>query len=223
MLSKSKTPSRFPAFPFGLIFTLASAFVVSAVCQPLQPAVSAQDGRAIPPLSLRSRIALPGVYGRMDHFGWDSKRAILLVTALGNNSVEIVDQWKRVGAITGLEHPQASQYLPGLDRLAVSSQSGKLRIYDAASYSLIKMLDFGTAADTDNMRYDSATKLLYVGYGDGQHGAIAVIDAATVERVGEYGLGSHPESFQLEHGGARIFVNLPIRKLSPSSTARPAT
>jgi len=209
MLSKRKAPSRFPTFLFGLFFTLAGAFAGSAVCQPLQPAASAQDGRAIPPLSLRSRIALPGVYGRMDHFGWDSKRAILLVTALGNNSVEIVDQWKRIGAITGLEHPQATQYIPGFDRLAVSSQSGKLRIYDAASYSLVKTLDFGLDADADNMRYDSATKLLYVGYGDGRHGAIAVIDAATMERVREYGLGSHPESFQLEHDGSRIFVNLP--------------
>jgi hypothetical protein len=145
----------------------------------------------------------------MDHYGWDGKRAILVVTALGNNTVEIVDQWKRVSSITGLEHPQASQYLSGLDRLVVSSQSGKLRFYDAANYSLIKTLDFGADADTDNMRYDSTTKLLYVGYGESRRGALAAVDVTTMERVQDYPLGSHPESFQLERDGSRIFVNLP--------------
>ena len=85
--------------------------------------------------TLRTRIALPGVYGRMDHYCWDSKRGILLVSALGNNTVEVIDQWKRVHSITGLEHPQASVYVPGVDRIVVSSQSGKLRFYDAASLS----------------------------------------------------------------------------------------
>jgi hypothetical protein len=70
-------------------------------------------------------------------------------------------------------------------------------------------LDFGDKADTDNMRYDSAAGLLYVGYGDGQRGALAEVDATTFERVREYNLGSHPESFQLEQRGPRIFVNLP--------------
>jgi hypothetical protein len=46
----------------------------------------------------------------MDHYGWDGKRAILFVTALGNHTVEIVDQWKRFDSIAGLEHPQAPQY-----------------------------------------------------------------------------------------------------------------
>src|SRR5262249_33943016 len=79
------------------------------------------------PMALRTRIPLPGVYGRMDHYGWDGKRANLIVSALGNNTVEIVNSWKRVRTITGLEHPQAAAYVPGIDRIAVSSQSGKLR------------------------------------------------------------------------------------------------
>ena len=49
-----------------------------------------------PPLTLRTRIPLPGVYGRMDHYGWDGKRANLIVSALGNDTVEIVNSWKRV-------------------------------------------------------------------------------------------------------------------------------
>jgi hypothetical protein len=162
-----------------------------------------------PALSLRTRIPLSGVYGRIDHYGWDSKRGTLIVSALGNDTVEIVNSWKRVRTITGLEHPQASVYVPGLDRIAVSSQSGKLRFYDAETYSLVRTLDFGTNADTDNMRYDPVSKHLYVGYGGGSRGALAVVDPAAMERLQEFKVGSHPESFQLERDGPRIFVNLP--------------
>src|SRR5215471_18386457 len=76
-------------------------------------AVAAQDTASeaiLAPLTLRARIPLPGVYGRMDHYGWDSKRGILIVSALGNNTVEIVDSWRRVHSITELEHPQAAVY-----------------------------------------------------------------------------------------------------------------
>ena len=164
-------------------------------------------------LILRTRIALPGVYGRMDHFGWDSKRGLLIVSALGNDTVEIVGNWKHLRTINGLEHPQASVYIPGVDRIAVSSQSGKLRFYDAGSYALIQTIDFGADADTDNMRYDPTSKRLYVGYGAGARGAIAVVDPASMERVEEYQVGTHPESFQLEVHGPRIFVNLPGQEL----------
>ena len=105
-----------------------------AVAQPAVPPAGSQDAGKTPPITLRARIALPGVYGRMDHYGWDSKRAILILSALGNNTVEIVDQWKRTHSITGLEHPQASVYVPDVDRIVVSSRSGKLRFYEAGQY-----------------------------------------------------------------------------------------
>jgi hypothetical protein len=188
---------------------IAVVFLAPAVAQPSASPVRPQDADKIPPMSLRARIPLPGVYGRIDHYGWDSRRGILIVSALGNNTVEIVDQWKRERTIAGLEHPQASIYVPGVDRIAVSSQSGKLRFYDAASYELLKTLDFGTGANTDNMRYDAVTKLLYVGYGERDRGAVAAVDPVTMDRREEFRLGSHPESFQLESRGPRIFVNLP--------------
>jgi DNA-binding beta-propeller fold protein YncE len=99
--------------------------------------------------------------------------------------------------------------VPGLDRIAVSSQSGKLRFYDAATYGLLKTRDFGANADTDNMRYDPSSKRIYVGYGGGSRGALAIIDPSSMERLQEFELGSHPESFQLDRNGPRIFVNLP--------------
>jgi hypothetical protein len=179
-------------------------------CPTAAQETSTQPAEAKPaPLILRTRIALPGVYGRMDHFGWDSKRGLLIVSALGNDTVEIIGNWKRLHTITGLARPQASVYIPGVDRIAVSDQSGKLRFFDAATYALAQTIDFGDGADADNMRYDSSSKRLYVGYGAGPRGAIAVVDPATMERVNEFRVGTHPESFQLETSGPRIFVNLP--------------
>ena len=129
------------------------SYVIIATVVALQSSQAFAQGEGAPlidrkgtPLTLRTRIPLPGVYGRMDHFGWDSKRGLLIVSALGNDTVEIIGDWKRRNTIAGLEHPQAAVYIPGVDRIAVSSQSGKLRFYDAASYVLVRTLDFGNEA-----------------------------------------------------------------------------
>ena len=61
-------------------------------------------------------------------------------------------------------------------------------------------------SDADQLRYDPATKRVYVGYGEG---AIGAIDMTTNKRLdGDFEVGVHPESFQLEESGPRIFVNL---------------
>jgi len=192
-----------------MIMAVGLAALVFGQAYAQQNAPQAKGFDKPPPLTLRTRIPLPGVYGRLDHYGWDRKRANLIVSALGNDTLEIVSSWKRVRTVTGVEHPQAAVYLPGIDRIAVSSQSGKLRFYDAESYALVKTLDFGVNADTDNMRYDLVSRRIYVGYGDGARGALAIVDPTAMERLEEFKVGSHPESFQLERDGPRIFVNLP--------------
>ena len=194
----------------GLLFGCIAALPITpASAQPPDVPADSRYADKPPVLSLRTRIPLPGVYGRIDHYGWDSKRGNLIVSALGNDTVEIVNSWRRFHTITGLEHPQASVYVPGVDRIAVSSQSGKLRFYDAGTFALVKTLDFGANADTDNMRYDPLSKYLYVGFGTGARGALAIVDPVAMERLQEFKVGSHPESFQLETDGPRIFVNLP--------------
>jgi hypothetical protein len=185
---------------------LAAITAIAALAAPASAQRAAfSDAANQMPLTLKARIALPGVYGRIDHYGWDTKRGNLIVSALGNNTVEIINSWKRISTITGLEHPQGSLYVPGVDRIVVSSASGKVRFYDAGSYKLLKTIDFGPGSDTDNLRYDAQSKLVYVGEEEG----IAAIDPATMERVQEFRLGSHAESFQFEQTGGRIFVNLP--------------
>jgi hypothetical protein len=164
------------------------------------------------PLVLTEAIPLPGVQGRFDHFGSDRKNQ-LFVAALGNNSVEVIDisARTRVHSITGIPNPQGVVYAPETRKLFAASSKGQLYIYDAAAFALIKAIDFH--GDVDNLRYDASNQRVYVGYGEDETGAIGMVDARTNERLEEeYKLGAHPESFQLETTGSRIYVNLPDLK-----------
>ena len=108
-------------------------------------------------------------------------------------------------SISGLGAPQGLVYVPELNRLFIANDKGGLvNIYDAKSWQLIGTVDFQD--DADNVRYDSATKQIYVGFGDG---GIGVINATDGKRVGSIKLAAHPEAFELEKHGRRIFVNVP--------------
>jgi len=65
-------------------------------------------GQESPALSLKTRIALPNVDGRMDHFAVDVKGQRLFVSALGNHSVEVLDlqAGSRLRTLPDLEEPQ---------------------------------------------------------------------------------------------------------------------
>jgi hypothetical protein len=166
--------------------------------------------REILPLQLEEQIPVPSVAGRLDHFTADAKRKRLLVSALGNNTVEVIDVFagKVIHSIKGLAQPQGPLYVPGVDKLYVANaEDGKVRVYDGATYTLRKTIDFGK--DPDNIRYDEASKKVYVGFGE-EDGGIAMIDPQTDGRVGDvYKTEGHPESFQVEASGGHIFANVP--------------
>lgn len=166
--------------------------------------------RELLPLQLEEQIPVPGVAGRLDHFSADAKRRRLFVSALGNNSLEVIDVFagRVIHSIKGLAQPQGPLYVPGVDKLYVANaEDGKVRVYDGATYALRKTIDFGK--DPDNMRYDEASKTVFVGFGE-DDGGIAMIDPKTDERVGKvYKTEGHPESFQIEASGGHIFVNVP--------------
>ena len=154
-------------------------------------------------------IPLDGVEGRFDHFGVDVEHKCLYVAALGNNTVEVIDlaAKQRAGTIKGLKKPTGVRVLAGSGKsVAASGEDGKVRVFDRDLKALgeIDGLD-----DADNVRLDADAKLAYVGYGDG---AIAMIDPAQVKKLAEVKLDGHPESFQLESRGPRIFVNVPSAK-----------
>jgi DNA-binding beta-propeller fold protein YncE len=185
---------------------LTACFTTRVVAQ--KNAISAHPH----PLVLTGAIPLRNVQGRIDHFGLDPKGR-LFVSALGNNTEEVVDiaAGRVVHTISGVPKPQGVVYSPDSNKLFVGSDEGKLYAYDGSSLNLITSVDFGD--DVDNLRYDRDTKRVYVGYGDGEAGAIGMVDATTNKRLAEeFKLGAHPESFQLESSGSNIYVNLPTLK-----------
>jgi len=162
-----------------------------------------QDGPGL--LRLEKEIPLPGVEGRIDHFSVNAPGKRIFIAALENGTVEVVDTVKgqRTTEIRGLKEPQGLYYDDATNRLYVASAGdGTLRIYDGISLALQSSIPFGD--DADNVRYDESSGRIWVGYGNGGLGIVAAENNA-----GEIALGSHPESFQLEHSGSRVFVNVP--------------
>jgi DNA-binding beta-propeller fold protein YncE len=185
-------------------FTWKTARLATALCCVSVAEIAAQSAA---PLKLAQTIALGGVEGRIDHFAFDAAGDRLFVCALGNNTVEVLDLRKgqRIHSITGLGAPQGIAYIPELDRLFIANDKGGIcKIYDAKSYQTVGEIDFKD--DADNVRYDDSSKRLYVGFGSG---GIGVISAPESKTVGSIKLSAHPEAFELERRGKRIFVNVP--------------
>ena len=162
--------------------------------------------QATAPLRLEKTIELPEVQGRIDHMSVDAKSQRLFVSALGNNTVEVIDlkAGKRTHTISGLREPQGVLYVPTTGRLYVaSSKDGTVKIFDATTFGLLKTVEYGD--DADNLRYDSSRERIYVGYGSGGLGELN----AEGQKIAEIQFGSHPESFQLDKSGSRFYVNLP--------------
>jgi DNA-binding beta-propeller fold protein YncE len=159
------------------------------------------------PLVLVRIIPMPDVQGRFDHMGMDVKTGRIFAAVYGDDSVEVLDvqRSKRVHRIrAAFSKPQMVVYIPDTNRIVVSNEGdGSCEILDADSYKVLDTVKF--SEDADQLRFEPAKKRVYVAYGD----ALGMFDATTDKRIeGDYELGAHPESFQLEEKGPRIFVNL---------------
>jgi len=171
-------------------------------------------------LSLKTRIALPNVDGRMDHFAIDVKGQRVFVSALGNHTVEVLDVQgsRRLRTLSNLEEPQGLFYDASSNRLFVASGGdGTTKIYDGTTFQLLETVKFSD--DADNIRYDARSRRLIVGYGGEKalrgrpqgSGALGFLDS-NGKQAGEIVVDAHPESFQLEKNGTRVFVNVPDKK-----------
>jgi DNA-binding beta-propeller fold protein YncE len=181
--------------PFTAMLMMLSCWTSSAIAE-------------APLMKLVQTIPLDGVEGRFDHFAVDTEAKRLYIAALGNDSVEVIDivAGKRLQSVTGPKKPTGIRVLPSSGKVVVASgDDGQVRVYDAAMKLLgsVDKLD-----DADNVRLDPAGKVAYVGYGS----AVAVIDPEAPKVVTSIKFDGHPEAFQLETNGPRIFVNVPTSK-----------
>jgi hypothetical protein len=194
-----------------------------AICLMFSLLPSFALGQASPALQLTARIDLPNVDGRMDHMSVDLKGQRIFATAFDNHTLEVVDvqAGRRVSTIANLDEPEAAFFDASTNRLFVSSGGdGTVKMYDGGTLRLLKTVKY--PADADNVRYDARGKRVIVGYGGEKFlygraerqqgdGALAFMDSAG-NKVGEIPTDAHPESFQLEQSGTRVFINVPDKK-----------
>jgi DNA-binding beta-propeller fold protein YncE len=172
-----------------------------------KPRVSLQAAPTQAPLALVGTIDLPRVEGRIDHLAVDTGARRLYVAALGSNTVEVLDlkNGNHLKSLSGFREPQGIAFLPDAKLIAVANGQGDgLQFVDANDFHPTTAVRLGD--DSDNVRYDPAAKRLFVGFASG---ALAAIDPANGKVLGEAKLAGHPESFQLERSGSRVFVNVP--------------
>ena len=171
-------------------------------------------------LSLETHVPLLGVKGRIDHFGVDVPGQRLFVAAVENHTLEVIDlkAGRRVHTIHDLAEPQGVLYDPSTKHLFVAcGLDGITKVFDGDAFQVLQTVKFPD--DADNIRYDPRSKGVIVGYAGAKQlrkreegtGGLGFIDP-NGKKSGSIVIDAHPESFQLEKSGSRIFVNVPEKK-----------
>ena len=158
-------------------------------------------------LVLKDKTSLPDVKGRIDHMDADAKKQVVFMSALGNNSLEIVDikDGKHLYSIKKLSEPQGVIFIPPTHEMMVANGgNGSCQFYNAETFQLTGTIELGS--DADDIRYDSVDRKIYVGYGSG---GIAEIDPVKHQKTADIKLPAHPEGFQFDKTQKKIFVNVP--------------
>ena len=184
---------------------LARSILLAAASLMWPATVVAQTAGA--PLVLEAKIPLGQVSGRIDHLGIDLKRQRLFVAELGNNSLGVVDlaAGKVLRTVAGLSEPQGVAYVPFADSVFVANAGdGSVHVLRGDDLAPIGRIELGE--DADNVRVDPQRNRVLVGYGNG---ALAVIDPAARTKAADIRLKGHPEGFQIDETGSKVFVNVP--------------
>lgn len=164
------------------------------------------------PFNAQRTIQLPGVTGKFDHFAIDLAGNRLFAAATGNHSIEVIDltSSKVVQSIAGLGKPHGLAWVASTGSLYVADGAlAELRVFRGEPLKLagtIKLSD-----DADDMVYDEANRLLYVGHGgsDAANPArIAVVDTTHFVLVANLPVATHPEALDIDPEGQRIFANI---------------
>ncbi|HVI08922.1 MAG TPA: hypothetical protein VND65_11600 [Candidatus Binatia bacterium] len=182
--------------------------------------VARADAQSTEALPFESSIPLPDVKGRIDHFSVDVDGQRIFVAAVENGSVEIVDvkTRRRVHSIGNLPEPQGVLYERSSNRLFVAcGGDGTVRIFDGTTFAAIASVKYPD--DADNLRFDAHRKEAIVGYAGAKQlrkreegtGGLGFFDT-NGKKTADVVVDAHPESFQVEPGGAHIFVNVPEKK-----------
>ncbi len=167
---------------------------------------------AASPLALDHTIQLAGVHGKFDHFAIDASGNRLFVAATAAHEVLAIDlnSGKIAQTLTGFGKPHGIVWDAEDGRLFVTDGvKGELDVFSGAP--LASRVTIKLAEDADDMAYDSAQHLLYIGNG-GTNAAnppsVAIIDTKTLKLVKKLPAASHPEGLDIDTAHGRIFANI---------------
>jgi YVTN family beta-propeller protein len=164
------------------------------------------------PFLLQKSIPLPGVTGKFDHFAIDIPGHRLFVAATGNHSVEVIDLTtdQVIESIKGLGKPHGLVWVGSTGSLYVADGSlRELRLYQGKPLTLVGKI--ALSDDTDDMVYDEADRLIFVGHGgtDAANPAkVAIVSTDPFSLVTNVPVATHPEALEIDPQSQRIFANI---------------
>ena len=166
----------------------------------------------VPALRLAKTIELAGIQGKFDHFAIDLSGSRLFIAATGNHSVEVIDLKtdKVQQSITGLGKPHGLAWIAATGRLYVSDGAlAELRVYQGDPLALAGTIKL--SEDADDMVFDDAGSLLFVGHGGADAAnpaSIAVVDTEHFVLLKNLPVATHPEALEIDPKSRRVFANI---------------
>lgn len=159
-------------------------------------------------LPMIQRSVLKDVSGRIDRMAVDLVSGRLYVAARNKGTLEMLDLdgSKQAPLIPDLPEPQGVLVVSDLRKLVVScGGDNSVRVFalsptgDATEERSIKF-----AGETDPLRYDPATKRMYVGHGK----FMSSFDLMTGEKGAMLELPGMPEGFVIDPTSNRVYINI---------------
>jgi DNA-binding beta-propeller fold protein YncE len=194
-------------FPMSRYFALfSSCFIALGLIAP----------QAYPQEALRpvAKFAMPAsVQGKFDHLGIDYKGSRLFVAAESAHQVLIFNlkSGKYLRSLEGIEIPHAIFVREDLNRIYITDGgSGTLKIYDGATYRLLKSIPL--KVDADSIGYDPSTHLLYIDNGGGDahqsFSMLSIVDTTSGDKVADVKIdGDTLEAMVIEKSSDKMYVN----------------
>lgn len=195
--------------PDSMAMTVA-VFLFSTRCLMAHPAMDR------PPFTVEQSMIMPDVpWGPYsDHLGLDFAGHRLFATPQAAHAIAVFDtrEWKFLRLIHGVGNPHSVYFSEESQRLfVVDGQSGDVKIFRGADYTLAGQIPIGGGAD--GSIYDPASKVLYVESGGEDvgmdHALLSAIDPVTSRKVGEIQIKAQAlETMTIDHASERMYVNL---------------
>lgn len=201
----------------GAVPCLAAMGVVMALAAGVQGA---------PPLTLIQTVPLPGIK-HFEHFEADpAGNRLFCLGGFEDGTLEVFDlrTTKHIRTVTGLQEGQQMVYRQDVNRLyivggggnRITTEPGKVWIYDGRDYRLIKSLDVPLGPAWCG--YDSGTNFIYVN-GNGKNvkkpfSTVTVIDSTSGEQVAQFTLdGDTLTDFRFESSNPHMYVGEKNKKV----------